>query len=433
MQVRHSPIVSVVASLVIQTSVMAQTTQSVPCWGNNDFGQCSSPSDLVNVKQVACGWHHSYALMEDGSLRGWGGNEYGQTSTPAGLGNVVQIAVGYGHNYAVKDDGTIVGWGWNSNGQVSTPDGVNVATQMACGNQNSYALRPDGTVIGWGRSDHGENDTPANLNSVAQVACGAHHTCVVKRDGTVQGWGLNDFGQATTPAALSGVTAISCGYHFTVALKLDGSVQAWGRSDFGQLNIPTGTAIARVSCGAYFGYAIRTDGQVVGWGANGRGQVNTPTSVVGVSQIACGYEHSCALLGPPIQISSVKPISGPASGGTPITINGANFRPSASVSIAGRPATSVVVVSPSRITAVTPEGFPGEAVVAVDYGSATAFYYRPECGSDLDQDGEVTAADIAIVLLDFGPCYATATSTQPEDSTPFMLREQADSAAPLAP
>jgi hypothetical protein len=50
----------------------------------------------------------------------------------------------------------------------------------------------------------------------------------------------------------------------------------------------------------------------------------------------------------------------------------------------------------------------------------------------LQRDASVTAADIAIVLLDFGPCYATATSTQQEDSTPFMLREQADAAAPRA-
>jgi hypothetical protein len=56
-----------------------------------------------------------------------------------------------------------------------------------------------------------------------------------------------------------------------------------------------------------------------------------------------------------------------------------------------------------------------------------ALYVRPQCGSDLDQDGEVTAADIAIVLLDFGPCYATATSSQPADSTPFLLKEEPDS------
>jgi hypothetical protein len=70
------------------------------------------------------------------------------------------------------------------------------------------------------------------------------------------------------------------------------------------------------------------------------------------------------------------------------------------------------------------------SVTVGNWVQPNAFYYRPECGSDLDQDGEVTAADIAIVLLDFGPCYATATSPQPDDSTPFMLQDQPAPASP---
>jgi hypothetical protein len=130
-------------------------------------------------------------------------------------------------------------------------------------------------------------------------------------------------------------------------------------------------------------------------------------------------------------VTGVLPVSGPATGGTSVIINGTNFPQNPAVLIGGSAATNVVRVTANRITAVTPAGLPGMTSVAVgNWVQPNAFYYRPECGSDLDQDGEVTAADIAIVLLDFGPCYATATSTQPEDSTPFMLREQADSAAP---
>jgi hypothetical protein len=133
-------------------------------------------------------------------------------------------------------------------------------------------------------------------------------------------------------------------------------------------------------------------------------------------------------------ISSVLPPSVPAQGGSTITIRGNGFPANPTVLIGGVPATNVVRESPTRITATSPAVLPGMASVSVnDFTLADGIYIRPECGSDLDQDGEVTASDIAIVLLDFGPCYATATSTQPEDSTPFMLREQADSAAPLAP
>ena len=130
-------------------------------------------------------------------------------------------------------------------------------------------------------------------------------------------------------------------------------------------------------------------------------------------------------------VTGVIPVSGPASGGTSIIVNGTNFPENPTVLVGGSPATSVVRVSATRVTAVTPAGSPGMTSVTVgNWVQPNAFYYRPECGSDLDQDGEVTAADIAIVLLDFGPCYVTATSPQTDDSKPFMLQEQP---APEAP
>jgi hypothetical protein len=44
----------------------------------------------------------------------------------------------------------------------------------------------------------------------------------------------------------------------------------------------------------------------------------------------------------------------------------------------------------------------------------------------------VTAADIAIVLLDFGPCYSNAANTQPDDSTPFLLKDESAAVVPQA-
>ena len=130
-------------------------------------------------------------------------------------------------------------------------------------------------------------------------------------------------------------------------------------------------------------------------------------------------------------VTGVVPPSVPSQGGSSLTIKGNNFPENPTVMIGGVPATDVVRVSATRITAVSPALLPGMAAVKVnDFTLAEALYIRPECGSDLDQDGEVTASDIAIVLLDFGPCYATANSTQPTDSRPFMLREQS---APVAP
>ena len=124
-------------------------------------------------------------------------------------------------------------------------------------------------------------------------------------------------------------------------------------------------------------------------------------------------------------ISSVLPPSVPAQGGSTITIRGNGFPANPTVLIGGVPATNVVRESLARITATSPAIMPGMKAVSVNgFTLPDGIYIRPECGSDLDQDGEVTASDIAIVLLDFGPCYVTATSPQADDSKPFMLQEQ---------
>ncbi len=123
-------------------------------------------------------------------------------------------------------------------------------------------------------------------------------------------------------------------------------------------------------------------------------------------------------------VAGVLPVSGPAQGGTQISITGSNFPVKVSVLIGGIAAPSVTRVSSTQITAVTPANLPGVADVRVNAWTAeNAFYYRPECGSDLDQNGVVDGGDLAILLLDFGPCYSNAASTQVQDSTPFLLKD----------
>jgi hypothetical protein len=60
-------------------------------------------------------------------------------------------------------------------------------------------------------------------------------------------------------------------------------------------------------------------------------------------------------LGVPV-VSKVSPGSGPAAGGTTVTITGSNFAGPAAVSFGGVPATNVVVVNPGKITATSPAG-----------------------------------------------------------------------------
>jgi hypothetical protein len=203
--------------------------------------------------------------------------------------------------------------------------------------------------------------------------------------------------------------------------------EAWGFTAWG-----TG----QPDCGVGQGVGFYPDGwhdlhdwhvvaMVVEWSADCNGD-----GIVDYGQILRGELEDLNSNGVPdiceTSIVSVLPPSVPAQGGSTITIRGNGFPANPTVLIGGVPATNVVRESLTRITATSPAVLPGMASVSVnDFTLADGIYIRPQCGSDLDQDGEVTAADIAIVLLDFGPCYVSAAPNPPEDSRPFMLREEA--------
>ena len=67
----------------------------------------------------------------------------------------------------------------------------------------------------------------------------------------------------------------------------------------------------------------------------------------------------------PPTLSSVSPASGPTTGGTVITLNGANFVSGASVFVGGAPATSVTFLSATQLRATTPTGTAGLRTVQV--------------------------------------------------------------------
>lgn len=73
--------------------------------------------------------------------------------------------------------------------------------------------------------------------------------------------------------------------------------------------------------------------------------------------------------------SSISPTTGSTAGGTAVTITGTNFTAGATVYVGGSPATNVVVVSSTQITATTGSGGQGSANVLIinpDNTSATA-------------------------------------------------------------
>lgn len=81
--------------------------------------------------------------------------------------------------------------------------------------------------------------------------------------------------------------------------------------------------------------------------------------------------HSCPPQPP--TVTSIAPASGPAAGGTAVTITGTNFTGATAVTIGGTSATSIVVSNATTITAVTPAGTAGarNVVVTTPYGTGT--------------------------------------------------------------
>ena len=79
--------------------------------------------------------------------------------------------------------------------------------------------------------------------------------------------------------------------------------------------------------------------------------------------LASGYTY---VAGP--AVTSVSPSSGPAAGGTAVTITGTNFASGATVTFAGTAASNVTVVNNTTITATTPAGSAGAATVTVTMG-----------------------------------------------------------------
>ena len=166
------------------------------------------------------------------------------------------------------------------------------------------------------------------------------------------------------------------------------------------------------------------DGYVVEWSAD-----CNDDGVVDYGQIKSGELADTNNNGVPdvceLVITSVKPVSGASIGGTAVRINGNNFPSSPTVTFGGVAATDIVRVSPSLITAVTPAGTPGMTVVAVNSASSESFYYRPSCGSDLDNSGVVDSGDLSIVLLDFGSCSDSLTTPQEQEPLIFQSAEPA--------
>ena len=291
----------------------------VNCWGwgpalgtgnDTDRATPAGVSGLSSgVQALAAGRGHTCALLETGGVRCWGQNGAGQLGdgsetdrlapvTVSGLGgSAIAIATGGTHTCAVLASGHVQCWGLNANGQLGAGDAP-------------YQTGTPQDVVG--------------IENAVALTAGTSHTCALLETGGMKCWGYNFYGSLgngntadqNTPVDVvglgSGVVQMGAGYLHTCALLDSGAVRCWGGwigSNTPQEMVGLNSGVARIAVNGEHYCVLRMDGSVRCAGANSEGQLGDGTTTwrdqsvqvqglpSGVTNIAVGSFHSCAVIG----------------------------------------------------------------------------------------------------------------------------------------
>jgi len=268
---------------------------------------------------------------------------------------VVAIAAAGDQSCGIAVGGQVMCWGDNGGGQAGTGKissgglpkpqvvaGVGGASGLDCGGNHCCAVTSTGLWC-WGYDAYGQttgtglNGPPvATAKQVAvpavEVATGLYHTCARDTGGTVRCWGLGSSGQlgdgsapvASPPVVVDLAPAavdLDCGDHHCCAAGTDGQAWCWGFNNGGELGIGvTGqgkqenkpvaakgvAGVTAVAVGAGHACALVGGGKVMCWGANGSLQTGlsgpammaTPGIIpgfTGATSLFAGGAHTCAL------------------------------------------------------------------------------------------------------------------------------------------
>lgn len=172
-----------------------------------------------------------------------------------------------------------------------------------------------------------------------------------------------------TTAGVTSATSYADGYTYSAAPTVTEVRPGTGSAAGGTLVTITGTNLGGASK-VEFGTATADVFTVSSTGTSitavapaGTGTVDVTVTTPGgtsAASAASKYTYTAELA-----IATVSPAIGPTTGGTAVTITGANFTNGATVSFGATPATSVVFVSATEITCVTPAHAAGPVNVTV--------------------------------------------------------------------
>ncbi len=265
-------------------------------------------------QRIATGGYFTCAIVDSGSVRCWGRNTFGELGDGSdvnreiptavlGIGETaISIVAGYYHACVLTASGGVKCWGYNARGQLGNGTTVSSSTPV---------------------------DVLGLSSGVIGITAGYMHTCALTT-AELFCWGANYAGQLGDVSTidrhvpthvLNGAVDVAAGRSHTCVVTMFGSVLCSGSGYRGQLGNGNGTSsvylvevaglqagVSKVAAGDNHACAlIAATGALKCWGANDHGELGDATTVdrlepvdvstmdSGVSEVRAGGLHTCAI------------------------------------------------------------------------------------------------------------------------------------------
>ncbi|ORZ22527.1 regulator of chromosome condensation 1/beta-lactamase-inhibitor protein II [Absidia repens] len=159
---------------------------------------------LKNIKAIGTGSYHSFALSQDNNLYVWGLNNYQQcglltednrhsdeiVTTPTiipglqGKGPIKSVAAGEHHSYVLMEDGTVYSFGRADSSQLGLPESlINELHTHENDKDSSKSLF---------KKAIGQPTKIPGLSDVVQISSGSNHALVTTKSGKAYSWGFGE-------------------------------------------------------------------------------------------------------------------------------------------------------------------------------------------------------------------------------------------------